>query len=170
VRSVSNDIHVVLPPREDQMIRDEVKVIFLRSPPLAPTNIEVAVDRGAVILTGMVGSAYRKQMAEALAESVTGVHGVENKLRVNHLAPRSDRDIQLDVASRLEWDPGLVDPQVSVKVSGGIVRLAGTVESSRAKERAIQDARVAGVKAVEANGLAIWEETPAAVGGASSGQ
>ncbi|HYG34453.1 MAG TPA: BON domain-containing protein, partial [Clostridia bacterium] len=122
-----------------------------------------------VILSGLVGSEYRKQLAEAVAKSVPGVRGVENQLRINHLAQRSDKEIQTDVESRIRWDPRLESPQIQVQVRNRTVILAGVVESSRAKAQAYKDAQVAGVKAVDASGLRVLEEQKLGEGGSSLG-
>ncbi len=48
------------------------------------TDIEVKVENGNVILSGSVGSRAEKHRAEDIAESVSGVTSVENRLHVEH--------------------------------------------------------------------------------------
>ena len=44
--------------------------------------MEVSVTGGEVVLSGTVNNRYDKRRAEAIAESVSGVSNVENRLRV----------------------------------------------------------------------------------------
>jgi Flp pilus assembly secretin CpaC len=47
------------------------------------SDIEVTVNNGEVVLSGTVDSRYDKRLAESIAEDVTGVRNVENRIRVN---------------------------------------------------------------------------------------
>ncbi|HWH68172.1 MAG TPA: BON domain-containing protein [Candidatus Sulfotelmatobacter sp.] len=163
IRAVHNQVLVVQPPRSDLEVRNEVVACFDNALALRSGEKSVQVEDGFVLLTGTVDSAYRQQLAERIAQSVPGVRGVENKLRVNHLAPRSDPEIQADVTSRLQWDPWLENSQVSVQVVNGTAQLSGMAASQRAKDHALQDAQVTGVKATEANNLKILDQTTSAV-------
>jgi osmotically-inducible protein OsmY len=69
--------------------------------------------------------------------------------------PRTDSEIQKDVANELKWDPSLEDDDIAVAVRDGVVTLAGWVKSYVDKWRAERVAsRVKGVKAV-ANDLEV---------------
>ena len=62
---------------------------------------------------------------------------------------KTDSQLQQDVIAELKWEPSVNAAQIGVEVSGGVVTLAGHVDSFTAKwnaERAAQ--RVAGVKAM----------------------
>lgn len=62
---------------------------------------------------------------------------------------RSDADIFRDVTDELRWTPAVDDQDVSVKVSDGIVTLAGRVKSLDEEASAVRAAkRVAGVRAL----------------------
>ena len=50
---------------------------------LDASDIEVEVSGGGDVLTGTVESRYAKRLAEDIAEEVSGVKNVENRLRVN---------------------------------------------------------------------------------------
>jgi osmotically-inducible protein OsmY len=67
----------------------------------------------------------------------------------------NDIDLRRDVVAELNWEPIVRDEDIAVAVKGGVVTLAGTVDSyvqRYAAERAVE--RVHGVKAV-ANDLAV---------------
>jgi osmotically-inducible protein OsmY len=68
---------------------------------------------------------------------------------------RNDIELRRDVVAELNWDPSVRDEDIAVGVRGGVVTLAGTVETyvqRYAAEQAVE--RVRGVKAV-ANDLAV---------------
>ena len=67
--------------RSDDRIRDDIND-RLSEGYLDASDIEVQVQSSEVVLTGTVNSRADKRKAEAVAESVTGVSNVENRLRV----------------------------------------------------------------------------------------
>jgi osmotically-inducible protein OsmY len=68
---------------------------------------------------------------------------------------RSDDDILKDVIAELKWEPGLRNDDIAVAVRGGVVTLAGFVDSYADKWKAERAAaRVKGVKAI-ANDLEV---------------
>jgi hyperosmotically inducible protein len=155
VQQIDNRILLSVPNREDRAIRDEVEAYLFRNPAFENYRGPVEVENGFVILSGFVISEFRRELAESVAKGVSGVRGVENKLRVDHLAARSDQEIAVEVKSKIKWDPLLQDPQISVEVRDGRVTLTGVIENPRLREQAINDARVAGVQAVEAAQLKV---------------
>lgn len=69
--------------RSDERIREIVCDLLCDDPYLDASDIEVEVKDGAVILTGSVEDRFAKRLAEDLAQNVTGVVNVENKIHVN---------------------------------------------------------------------------------------
>lgn len=67
--------------RSDDRIKEDISD-RLSEGYLDASNIEVEVQSAEVVLTGTVNSRADKRRAEAVAESVTGVSNVENRLRV----------------------------------------------------------------------------------------
>lgn len=68
--------------RSDERIKEDVNDRLSDDYNLDASNIEVAVENTEVVLTGTVENRYDKRRAEDLAESVSGVTNVENRLRV----------------------------------------------------------------------------------------
>ena len=65
---------------------------------------------------------------------------------------KSDRELQRDVAAELDWDPSVDSSRIDVEACGGIVTLAGLVNSYAQKCHAQTAAwRVGGVKGVIAD-------------------
>ena len=69
--------------RSDERIKEDISDRLTDYPYLDASDIEIEVNSGGeVILTGMVESRYAKRMAEDIAENVSGVTHLENRLRV----------------------------------------------------------------------------------------
>jgi osmotically-inducible protein OsmY len=69
--------------RSDQRIKENVCDMFCDDPYLDASDIEVEVKDSEVILTGAVEDRYAKRRAEDIAEDISGVAHVENRIRVN---------------------------------------------------------------------------------------
>ena len=59
-----------------------VDMAIKSSPHLARHDLQCAVNEGRVVLTGVVGSYFQKQMAQEVVRRVDGVRKVENQLEV----------------------------------------------------------------------------------------
>ena len=68
--------------RSDERIKEDVNDRLSDDYYLDASDVEVTVENMEVTLTGTVGSRNEKRRAEDLAESVSGVTNVENRLRV----------------------------------------------------------------------------------------
>jgi hypothetical protein len=68
--------------RSDERIHEDVCVRFAEHGQLDPSDVEVAVMGGEVILSGAVATRAQKRLAEDIADSVFGVVEVQNHLRV----------------------------------------------------------------------------------------
>ena len=123
--------------------------------------IDVSVHNGNVILAGIVGSLTEKYQARADAW-VGGVVSVnadsldveawalDERLRQNKFAVRSDSAIKKAVQNTFLYDPRLNAYNPAVEVSNGIVTLTGQVNTVKAKNSAEEDAKnVVGVFAVK---------------------
>jgi hypothetical protein len=68
--------------RSDERIREDVCERFAQHGQLDPSDVEVAVRDGEVLLTGSVATRIQKRLAEDIADRVFGVVEVQNHLRV----------------------------------------------------------------------------------------
>jgi hyperosmotically inducible periplasmic protein len=88
VREVVNEIQALSPSMMDDDLRLRVAAEIYRDPvfstqaALGRPNVHIAVDRGRVVLTGVVATDLERQKAEALARSVPGSFEVVNRLSV----------------------------------------------------------------------------------------
>jgi osmotically-inducible protein OsmY len=69
--------------RSDDRIKEDINDRLTDYDYIDATNITCEVQNGDVTLSGTVDSRYEKRMAEDIAEDVSGVKNVENRLRVN---------------------------------------------------------------------------------------
>lgn len=76
--------------RSDERILDEVSETLYRHPDIDASEIEVAVEKGHVYLSGWVSSRQMKRMAEAAVEFIMGVEDVHNNLRVGESEEREE--------------------------------------------------------------------------------
>jgi hypothetical protein len=69
--------------RSDERIQDDINERLSDEGNLDATDIEVKVQNGEVTLTGNVADKQSKRLAEDIAEEVSGVSNVENKIKVS---------------------------------------------------------------------------------------
>jgi hypothetical protein len=69
--------------RSDERIREDVCDRLMVDPRIDASEIEVTVKDGEVILSGMVHSREEKRLSEHVVETISGVHDVQNTLRVS---------------------------------------------------------------------------------------
>lgn len=153
VRSIVDRIEVSPRVREDAAIEEDVRQAILHDPAVRPHDIEVDVENGIVTFRGEASSHQQKELCGDVALQVRGVRDIKNEISVEVSAEREDETILADVRRALRFDPWLDLNRIDVEVNDDHVTLAGVVGSLYQKRRAMDRARVAGVKSVEADGL-----------------
>jgi osmotically-inducible protein OsmY len=111
----------------DLRVRDAVLRQLEWDPEVDASGIGVAAKRGAVTLTGYIGSYSGKLAAERAAKRVRGVRAVANDVEVRLRLERTDADIAADVARALELR-GTIPAGVQAAVHQGHVTLTGNVD------------------------------------------
>ncbi len=119
----------ILPELEDSAIRDAVQDALLYDPRVAAFNLNVAVDEGAVTLTGTVDNLKAKRAAAQDARNTTGVWRVETNINVQPQNELTDNEIVENITTRLQRDPYVNRQEIGVTVENGIAKLNGRVES-----------------------------------------
>lgn len=89
---------------------------------LGMDSFSISVLRGFVLLSGHVSKKYHRDLMEEIANSLPGVHAVQNKLVV-------DSDLTLQVAGRLSKDERTRHFVLPVGCARGWIRLGGEVPS-----------------------------------------
>jgi BON domain len=80
--------------RSDERIWEEVNDRLEQHGEIDATDVEVGVSNGEVTLEGIVSNRVSKRLAEDVAESVSGVRDVHNRLRVAPRGAGIDVDVQ----------------------------------------------------------------------------
>ncbi|MCD9019386.1 BON domain-containing protein [Parachryseolinea silvisoli] len=68
--------------RSDDRIKEDVNDRLSDNPYIDASDVEVSVSNGEVVLSGKVTDRHDKRRAEDIAEGVSGVRNVENRIRV----------------------------------------------------------------------------------------
>jgi hypothetical protein len=72
--------------RSDERIQDDINCRLTDDAHVDASNIEVTVEKGEVTLTGTVPDRFEKRRAEDIADLVSGVKNVENRIRVSKIS------------------------------------------------------------------------------------
>ncbi len=137
----------------DMWITTATKVRLMANDQTPSTAINVDTRNGVVTLFGMVPTDASKRAAAAEAGKVDGVKSVNNQLQVvaepaQPAVKANDAEIKQTVSARVD-DDVIKDADIDVEVSGGVVRLTGTVERQTDRLRALTSARsTPGVRSV----------------------
>lgn len=139
---------------DDSVVTTRVRSALLADPDVKSLDIKVETRKGAVQLSGFVGSQERIDKAIALVLKVEGVKGVENgmSLRSDNTTVGNTVDdsvITTRVKSALFADPGVKSFDIAVVTRKGEVQLSGYVDNAAQIKRVIEVVRaVEGVQSV----------------------
>ena len=139
----------------DAAITAAIEALLATKKGLTSHLIAVSTQEGLVQLTGFTDNLLAGQRAEEIALAVRGVRGVTSTVAVR-TDEIGDAELQRDVAGALADDPATDDYQVHCTVAGGVVTLAGRVQSWAEKQlvlRVLQGVR--GVRAFVTDHLTI---------------
>ena len=120
----------------DQFIKNNFNLV---------TAVTVAVNDGAVLLTGKIKTPEEKILATKLAWTVRGVREVVNELQITDSS--SIKDIAKDLAAsaalrgKLIADKGVSSLNFNIDVVNGTVYLSGVASDVREKKSVVEHAR-----------------------------
>ena len=115
--------------RTDADIKKDLVAELQWDPQVDEAHIGVAVEGGAVTLTGSVKTYAARRAAERAALRVGGVKAVAEDLKVE-LQPdhvQDDSEIAKRIAHLLSWDSGIPHEHIQAEVRNGFVTLTGEV-------------------------------------------
>ncbi|OAP35307.1 ornithine aminotransferase [Sinorhizobium glycinis] len=152
VRAIAEEIVVRLPENkkaaDDEIARRVIKILTWGAAVADLKDIQVKVENGYVTLEGTVDFYFQRNAAESLVRRLSGITGIDNRLRIR---PVMDAlDIRHGIREALKRNAEIEAENIDVEVSGSHVTLHGKVQSRRERavaERAAWSAR--GVTAVE---------------------
>jgi osmotically-inducible protein OsmY len=133
---------LVGPPGQhsDNQLRDAVLDFLMEDRAIDPTQIQVTVSDGVVLLTGRVRSTTLRRYVGALLWWIPGVRGVHNDILSEHPEEESDELLAEAIQEVLEKDPLVDRTEILVLCHRGQVTLAGTVGGYDARSAAESDA------------------------------
>lgn len=142
---------VAIVDKSDTEIKTDVLAELQYEPSVNVTDIGVLVQDGVVTLNGFATNYGEKWNAVRAAKRVAGVRAVADDIIIKMMESeyRSDGDIALAVANRMDWSTVVPKGAVEVSVRDGHVTFEGQVEwwyQKDAAEKALQN--LAGVKGV----------------------
>ena len=114
---------------------------FLWNPNIEASSIEVAVDKGTVILQGTTDAYWKKMRAEEIAYDIQGVVHVSNELVVVPTHAYADKAVAQDIMSALQRNFELDHYRIEVDVENGRVTLSGIVHDLKELYTAYRIAR-----------------------------
>jgi osmotically-inducible protein OsmY len=136
--------------RSDVDIAAAIKQAAFYDPRVKPFDMEPSVSNGIATLAGTVDTLNAKMAAEVLARNTVGVIGVNDLLEVRPRESIGDAILGARLTAALAFDPLLDAPGINATVSGGVVKLSGTVGSFFERAEASDVAsRLLGVKLVD---------------------
>lgn len=153
VRGVENQLRIEYSEkRPDSEIRKDVRKALRWDALVDNGLIQVDVDGGKVILSGVVGSAaeMRRARVDAWVNGVQSVDAADLKvepwaeeedLRKEKYKEVTDSAVKEAVQDALLYDPRVAAFDVTPVVESGVVTLRGTVDNFKAKRAAEMDAR-----------------------------
>lgn len=150
-------------PRTDFDIQTAVQRELKWDSQVEDTHVSIKVDKGVVMLTGVVSSYAEKIAAQDAAHRIKGVLDVVNDIEVKipELQMCSDIEIAQAVRRALEWDPLIAAEKIQATISNGWVTLEGSVPFWADRSHAEMVVRnLIGVRGVT-NNLAIGDTTVA---------
>lgn len=104
--------------RSDERIKEDINDRLSDDPFVDASDIDVTVSNGEVTLTGNVDHRSTKRRAEDLAEAVSGVKNVENRLRVNQSTGSYSSGSQTTGSSGMTGLSGTTGSESSSPVAG----------------------------------------------------
>jgi osmotically-inducible protein OsmY len=130
VRSIANELAVRLPQdrrRTDADIADDVVNALVWDTEVPDKTIKARVQDRWVWLVGEADWHYQRLAAERAVESIAGVKGVTNLVRIKWRTP--DPELQAAIEAALLRNAELAMQDIRVSVVNGAVTLSGVVRS-----------------------------------------
>jgi osmotically-inducible protein OsmY len=153
VRAVADGIEVREPSlheRADDEIAEEVAHLRSWGAQTIPDSVAAQVRDGRVILHGHVESASERDAAESAVRQLTGVHGVDNLIKVKPRSQPAAADVERRVQEAIARTADLHARSIRVTLNDSTVHLHGHLPSSAALQTALHAAETApGVTAVQ---------------------
>jgi osmotically-inducible protein OsmY len=111
----------------DTQITNNIQNFLKENREINPVNIRVDVQKGQVTLSGSVSTASKKNQAENIVNSSSGVVDVVNKIMVKPHSIPADYSIENNIKKAFERSALVDENQVTLTIENGMVTLIGVV-------------------------------------------
>lgn len=125
---------------EDGWLAWKIRTAYVKSEKVKVGNVNVAVYRGRVLLTGTAASQSEVNEAVRLAKEERGVVEVASELKVQYVGPidlANDALITTKVKTRLLSDQRVRGLDIHVETTKGVVYLTGEAASVAERDQAV---------------------------------
>lgn len=131
---------------DDAIIAAQVKARLAGIDPATVSLVNVDVNARKVTLSGQVHSQQERAQVDAAVRSISGIAGVDDRLKVNANAPTAneiaaDLALQARVQAAIAAQTGVNALKINVSAHHGVVTLGGTVAAGAAHTLVLQSAR-----------------------------
>lgn len=134
----------------DKIIKQRIEDTAVNTSELRGTKVDVAVEDGFVVLSGMVRLYSQKMMYDRIAWQTMGVSEVENEIRVVPVMPLADAAIERKIKEIVTTYSSFHCVLEQIRVAKGSVFLRVTLDHPRDLRFLKQDvAEIEGVVAIE---------------------
>jgi osmotically-inducible protein OsmY len=137
VRAVVDEMHVGLPcthHRKDEDLARAVSNTLKWDTRIPDDRIKIKVSHGWITLEGTVNYKHEQKWTEEAIRNLTGIKGIENRIKVQH--PVAPCDVKNEIENALRRAADLDTQQITIEVQGSRVILRGTVHSPAEREEA----------------------------------
>jgi hypothetical protein len=123
--------------RSDARLHEEICELLTADTHIDASEIEVSVENGEVMLSGLVESRRLKHLAEDIAYRVSGVLDVTNRLKVGRLTGASHRTAENTADEPEDERPALLNSSLRAQRENAELRQQGDAEAQaeRARDR-----------------------------------
>ena len=134
----------------DNITRDEIRAALDGDPRLShPAQVAVSVRGGRATLRGSLPALHERRAAVEIAQSIPGVHAVEDQLSIDLLDRWDDDQIRGAALQALMSTDNVPDDRIDVAVADGWLTLKGEVKHQSESDAAFEAVtRLAGVGGV----------------------
>ncbi|MET4081973.1 osmotically-inducible protein OsmY [Pedobacter sp. UYP30] len=121
---------------QNQTLKNKVREAIRFEPFLEEVRIKVTVEEGVITLSGTVDSYVKKSIIEQVVNSVSGVHPVIEKIKVEYEfdVMKTDETLTSEILELLKLSPNLPESSINFSVINACVTLSGNVKNLAQKE------------------------------------
>ena len=116
--------------KSDSQLKQDVTAELKWDPEIDEAKIGIAVNNGAVTLTGHVPTYWQKAAAAKATKRVAGVMAVVNNIDVSieSIHRTTDEGLAERIANVLKWNVSVPGREIKAEVKKGVVTLTGEVD------------------------------------------